>query len=235
MEEWPQSWVIWKYNSHTLFSKRVKTSVVCERHKDEGIRREIAILTHNFSWTKSGICSWTKIWVHDLLSSSGHIALRFIGRGYSIRGSLWVTLCYLQGLLFSFLTRHTQAVIAKGSFGSLWPRFSICRLDCAASWHWLKDSHWLRSSRGHLYISFHNVHDFRSTTWLLPLIYSGTSCSEKFLIDGDSAKGQFATNRNKSSLCVLQMTRAIYEIVLFFFFKFDAFPKKKKEKIRGFI
>ena len=33
---------------------------------------------------------------------------------------------------------------------------------------------------------------FRSTTWLLPLIYIGSSCADKSLIDG-SVKGQYAT------------------------------------------
>ena len=44
-----------------------------------------------------------------------------------------------------------------------------------------QDSHWLQPSCGHLHISFHNAHDFWSTTWLLPLIYKGTPCSEKSL------------------------------------------------------
>ena len=60
-------------------------------------------------------------------------------------------------------------------------------LSVTTSWVWLKthtDSKWLRPSRRHLNISFHNAHDFRSITWLLPLIYKGVSSSEKFLIDG---------------------------------------------------
>ena len=64
-----------------------------------------------------------------------------------------------------------------------------------ASWAWLKiltDSNWHRPSRGHLHISFHNTHDFRSTTWLLSIIYTGESYSNKSLIDG-SVKGQYAT------------------------------------------
>ena len=54
------------------------------------------------------------------------------------------------------------------------------------------DPNWLRPSRGHLHISFHKAHDFWSTMWLLPLIYTGTSCSEKSLIDG-SVKAQYET------------------------------------------
>ena len=49
-----------------------------------------------------------------------------------------------------------------------------------ASWHWLKihiDPNWHGPSREHLHISFHNTHNFRSTTWLLPLIYTSVSCS----------------------------------------------------------
>ena len=56
------------------------------------------------------------------------------------------------------------------------------------------DPHWLQMSPfslGHLHISFHNAHDFRSTTWLLPLIYSVTSCSRKILIDR-SVNDQYA-------------------------------------------
>ena len=44
----------------------------------------------------------------------------------------------------------------------------------------------------HLHISFHNSHNFRSTMWLLPLIYTGASCSEISLIHS-SIKGQYAT------------------------------------------
>ena len=54
---------------------------------------------------------------------------------------------------------------------------------------------WLQLTRTitrHMHISFHNAHDFRLTTWLLPLIYPGASCSEKSLID-NSVKGQYAT------------------------------------------
>ena len=54
------------------------------------------------------------------------------------------------------------------------------------------DSNWFWSTRGLLHVSFHNAHNFRSTTWLLPLIYTGASCSKKSLIDG-SVKGQYAT------------------------------------------
>ena len=43
-----------------------------------------------------------------------------------------------------------------------------------------------------LYISFHSAHDFRSTMWLLPLIYPWVSCPEKSLID-DSVNDQYVT------------------------------------------
>ena len=48
--------------------------------------------------------------------------------------------------------------------------FVTARSFLTASWVWLK-THSDRLSRGHLYISSHNTHHLRSTTWLLPLIY----------------------------------------------------------------
>ena len=63
----------------------------------------------------------------------------------------------------------------------------------AANWQRLKthtDSNWFGPLRGHLHISFHKAHVFRSITWLLPLIYTAESCSEKSLIDS-SNNGQY--------------------------------------------
>ena len=57
------------------------------------------------------------------------------------------------------------------------------------------DSDWLQLTRiltGNLHRSFHSVLDFWLTTWLLPLNYSGASCSEKSLID-DQVKSQYTT------------------------------------------
>ena len=54
------------------------------------------------------------------------------------------------------------------------------------------DSNCLWNLIQHLHISFHNAHDFRSTLWLLALIYSDASWSGKSLIDG-SVKGHYAT------------------------------------------
>ena len=68
-------------------------------------------------------------------------------------------------------------------------------LSVTTSWHWLKtltDCNWLGHSHGHLHIYFYNAHYFRSTSWLLPLISTDASCSEKSLIDS-SVKGQYAT------------------------------------------
>ena len=97
------------------------------------------------------------------------------------------TLCYLQDLSSPLPISGTQPILTNGPLGPLWPRFSICRLDSAASWYCLK-THTPRPSHGHLHVSFHNSHDFRSTTWLSSLIITGASCSEKSLIDG-SVKG----------------------------------------------
>ena len=62
------------------------------------------------------------------------------------------------------------------------------------SWHSQThtDCRWLGSSHEHQHISFYNALDLRSTTYLLPLIYTGASCSEKSLING-SVKVLYAT------------------------------------------
>ena len=67
---------------------------------------------------------------------------------------------------------------------------SDCKLGLTLDSHWLQLTPtltWL------LHVSFYNAHDFQSTMWLLPLIYSGLSCSEISLIDG-LVKGQYATH-----------------------------------------
>ena len=73
----------------------------------------------------------------------------------------------------------------KGVFNQKSPWALLVR----ASWVWLQLTPTFTQASAYL---FHNAHDFRSTTWLLPLIYTDVSCSEKSLIDG-SVKGQYVT------------------------------------------
>ena len=101
----------------------------------------------------------------------------------STRALQLAALCYFHGLTSSLLTRGTQPVISRVllgpcGHGSLSAESTIrCKLVLT------QDSYWLKLSRGRMHISLHNAHDFWSTTWVLPLIYTGEFCSEKSLID----------------------------------------------------
>ena len=76
---------------------------------------------------------------------------------------------------------------------------------------------------------YHNAHHFRSTPWLLPLIYTGVSCAEKSLIDG-SVKSQYATwSQQCCSLDVLD-SFSDFQIFPSFFQTFGDCSKRTNNK-----
>ena len=99
------------------------------------------------------------------------------------------TLCYLQDLSkhFCFRTGCTQREAAVGRWPGGCSQWLQVRSDSRLT---LTPTNPL--THGRLHKSFYNTNKFRSTTWLLPLIYPCVSCSEKSLIKG-SVRGQYAT------------------------------------------
>ena len=88
------------------------------------------------------------------------------------------TLGYLQGITSSLPTWHTKPVIVRGPLDPLRLWFSICRLDTAESWHWLKTQTGCNPHMGIYIYHFVTSKHFRSTTWLLPLIFTCVFCLE---------------------------------------------------------
>ena len=84
-----------------------------------------------------------------------------------------------------FKSPHSTSSVSRLEYstgGPVWRRPSGC--SQWLYWHWLTfpptDPDW----REHLHISYHNTHDLRSTTGLLPLINTSESYSETSLMDG---------------------------------------------------
>ena len=69
-------------------------------------------------------------------------------------------LCYLQGLMSSLLMRHTQPVFARGHLAHCGHGFLSANSASHCKLALTQDSHWLRTSHGHLHISFHHAHNF---------------------------------------------------------------------------
>ena len=91
---------------------------------------------------------------------------------------LTIPLCVIFKTPLSISSASRQGFSTRGWCGSL-PQLA---LSVTASWHRLKthsDSSWFWLSRRYLHKSFHNAYDFWSTTWLLLLIYTCASFSEK--------------------------------------------------------
>ena len=136
--------------------------------KQGGIKYHFLSLWYDWDWTpvSQAIGNALQLLTHNfspwpyygVLSSRPHLALLLLS----------------QGLL------NQRSAAPAGCPATHWHSLWLIESLLAASWDGLKTN---SISLGHLHTSFHNAHDFCSTTWLLLLIYAGVSCIEKYLFD----------------------------------------------------
>ena len=150
----------WLHNNITLilyFSKVFDHSVVWDRqmetNRDGRRRRLTAILRHYFFFS---------LLYNAVLSSRPHLALLLLSR--------------------RLLNRRPAVGRSVGCFPCEIPRysqaFSLTESLLAASWDWLKTETVFIS----VICIYHFTPTFCSTTWLIPLIFSGTSAAEDFRV-----------------------------------------------------